>query len=46
MTVLGARLFWARLIYVPAYALGIAYVRTLVWAVSIVGIVLLLVPLF
>lgn len=41
---LGAELyFWARLVYVPVYAAGIVYLRTLVWAVSIVGIVLLLV---
>ncbi|MEO8998197.1 MAG: MAPEG family protein [Rhodanobacter sp.] len=47
MTVLGAELyFWARLVYVPAYAAGIAYVRTLIWAASIVGIVSLLVALF
>jgi uncharacterized MAPEG superfamily protein len=47
MTVLGAQLyFWARLIYVPAYAAGIPYLRTLVWAVSIVGIVLVLAALF
>ncbi|GLQ94774.1 MAPEG family protein [Dyella acidisoli] len=46
MTALGAQLyFWARLIYVPIYALGIPYLRTLVWSVSIVGIVLLLMPL-
>lgn len=47
MTVLGAQLyFWARLIYVPLYVAGIPYVRTLAWAVSIVGVVLLLVALF
>jgi uncharacterized MAPEG superfamily protein len=47
MTVLGAQLyFWGRLVYVPLYAAGIAYVRTLAWAVSIVGIVLLLLALF
>ena len=40
---LGAQLyFWARLVYVPVYAAGIPYLRTLVWAVSIAGIVLLL----
>ncbi|NUO72409.1 MAG: hypothetical protein HOQ10_06810 [Frateuria sp.] len=40
---LGAQLyFWARLVYVPVYAAGIPYLRTLVWAVSFVGIVLLL----
>ncbi|MBQ4856411.1 MAPEG family protein [Rhodanobacter sp. B2A1Ga4] len=47
MTVLGAQLyFWARLAYVPAYAAGIPYLRTLIWAVSIVGIVLVLTALF
>lgn len=46
LTVLGAQLyFWARLAYVPVYAAGIPYLRTLIWAVSIVGIVLLLVAL-
>ncbi|WP_313348839.1 MAPEG family protein [Stenotrophomonas sp.] len=33
--------FWARLVYVPLYAAGIPYIRSLVWVVSIVGIVLL-----
>ena len=47
MTVLCAQLyFWARLIYVPVYAAGIPYLRTLVWTVSIVGIVLVLIALF
>lgn len=47
MTVLGAQLyFWARLAYVPLYAAGIPYVRTLAWTVSIVGIVLVLLALF
>jgi uncharacterized MAPEG superfamily protein len=46
LTVLGAQLyFWARLAYVPAYAAGIPYLRSLIWAVSIAGIVLLLVAL-
>ena len=36
---LGAQLFfWARLVYFPVYLAGIAYVRTAVWAVSIVGL--------
>jgi uncharacterized MAPEG superfamily protein len=44
---MGAQLyFWARLVYVPVYAAGIPYLRTLVWAVSIAGLVLLLVALF
>ena len=47
LTVLGAQLyFWARLVYVPVYAAGIPYLRTLVWTVSIAGIVLVLAALF
>jgi uncharacterized MAPEG superfamily protein len=47
MTILGAQLyFWARLAYVPVYAAGIPYLRTLIWTTSIVGIVLLLGALF
>ncbi|MEO6799109.1 MAG: MAPEG family protein [Rhodanobacter sp.] len=47
MTILGAQLyFWARLVYVPVYAAGTPYLRTLVWAVSIVGIALVLAALF
>ena len=43
MTVLGAQLFfWARLAYAVVYLAGIAWLRTAVWAVSMVGVVLLL----
>ena len=43
MTMLGTQLhFWARVAFVPVYALGIPVVRTLVWASSLVGIVLVL----
>jgi uncharacterized MAPEG superfamily protein len=42
-TALGAQLyFWTRLIYVPVYAAGIPVARTVVWAASIVGLVLVL----
>ena len=42
-TALGAEIyFWARLLYVPIYAAGVAFVRTLVWTASVVGIVMLL----
>ena len=38
-TALGAQLyFWARLAYFPIYIIGIAYVRTLLFAVSLWGI--------
>ena len=46
-TALGAQLyFWARLAYIPAYASGIPYVRSLIWAVSLVGILMVLIALF
>ncbi len=42
-TALGAQIyFWARLIFVPIYAAGVAVLRTLVWTVSVVGIVMVL----
>ena len=35
---LGARLFfWARLVYIPIYMIGIPVARTAVWAISIIG---------
>jgi uncharacterized MAPEG superfamily protein len=30
--------FWARIAYIPVYYAGIAYLRTAVWVVSIVGL--------
>ena len=40
---LGAQIyFWARLVYVPVYAAGIPGLRTLIWAVSIAGLVMVL----
>jgi uncharacterized MAPEG superfamily protein len=42
-TALGAEIyFWARLVYVPIYAAGIALARTIVWTVSIIGLVMVL----
>jgi uncharacterized MAPEG superfamily protein len=42
MTLLGAQLFfWARLAYAIIYVLGIPWLRTGAWAVSVVGLVLL-----
>lgn len=34
--------FWARLVYVPLYAAGIPGVRTLVWLISFIGIILVM----
>lgn len=43
---LGAHLyFWGRLAYVPAYAAGVPWVRSLVWSVSTLGIPLILLSL-
>ncbi len=45
-TALGAQVyFWARLLYVPAYALGISYLRTAIWAAALVGLVMVVRPL-
>jgi len=45
-TVLGAQLFfWARLVYAVVYLIGIPWVRTGVWAVSVVGLILIFVQL-
>jgi uncharacterized MAPEG superfamily protein len=42
-TALGAQLyFWARLVYIPIYALGIPFVRSVVWMVSIIGILMVI----
>ena len=41
-TVLGAQLFfWARLTYAVIYLIGIPWARTIAWAISIVGLVLI-----
>jgi uncharacterized MAPEG superfamily protein len=46
MTVLGAQLFfWARLAYAIVYLIGIPWLRTGVWAVSIVGLILIFLQL-
>jgi uncharacterized MAPEG superfamily protein len=46
MTALGAQLFfWARLVYAPVYVIGIPWVRTGVWVVSLVGLILIFLQL-
>ncbi len=46
-TALGAQLyFWARVAYVPVYAAGLPVVRTVIWAASIVGLVMVLTAAF
>ncbi len=40
---MGAQIyFWARVVYLPVYVVGIPYLRTLVWAASLWGILQLL----
>ena len=35
--------FWARVVYLPLYAVGIPYLRSLVWLVSLVGLIMVIV---
>lgn len=45
-TALGAAVyFWARVVYIPAYASGIPLVRSIAWFVSLAGLVMMLLPL-
>ena len=42
----GAKMwFWARVAYLPLYVLGLPYVRTLAWLVSVSGLVAMLAAL-
>lgn len=46
-TALGAQIwFWARVTYLPTYAVGIPFLRTAIWAVSLVGLLMLVFALF
>ncbi len=46
LTLIGAHLyFWGRLVYVPLYASGIPMVRSIVWGIATIGIVLVLLAL-
>ncbi len=46
MTALGAQLFfWGRVAYAVVYWIGIPWVRTVVWAVSLIGLILIFVQL-
>jgi len=39
----GAEIFfWARVLYIPVYYAGITYLRTAIWVVSIVGLVMMI----
>jgi uncharacterized MAPEG superfamily protein len=46
VTALGAQLFfWARVVYVPIYLIGFPWVRTAIWGVSVVGLVMIFLQL-
>jgi len=46
VTALGAHLFfWARLLYAIVYVVGIPWLRTLVWLVSVIGLLMIFVQL-
>jgi uncharacterized MAPEG superfamily protein len=46
-SVLGSQIYiWARVFYVPAYVIAIPFVRTLIWAASLVGILMVLAALW
>ena len=46
MTLLGAQIFvWARLVYAVVYLAGIPWLRTGVWFVSVIGMVLIFLQL-
>jgi len=45
MTALGAQIyFWGRVAYVPLYAFGVPTVRSLVWVVSLAGLIMVAIP--
>lgn len=47
LTLWGTHLYlFGRVIYLPLYAFGVAYVRSLVWGVSFVGLVMVIAALF
>ena len=46
VTALGAQLFfWSRLAYVPVYVIGIPWLRTVLWGVSLAGLLQMLLQL-
>jgi uncharacterized MAPEG superfamily protein len=46
MAVMGATIFLvARVLYLPAYLSGVFALRSLVWGVSLIGLVMMLMPL-
>ena len=43
LTSIGAQtFFWGRVIYLPLYAAGVPYVRSLIWLISLVGLLMII----
>ena len=43
LSAIGAHIyFWCRVVYIPLYAIGIPVVRTSVWTISVIGILMVL----
>ena len=46
-TAMGAMIFfWARLVYAVIYLLGVPWLRTLAWVVSVIGMIMIALQLF
>ncbi|MBM3509521.1 MAG: hypothetical protein FJX61_05200 [Alphaproteobacteria bacterium] len=46
-TAVGAQVyFWSRVLYVPAYASGVPRLRTAIWQIGMIGLVVIMVQLF
>ena len=46
-TALGAQVFfWARIVYAVVYVIGVPWLRTLIWLVSVVGLLMILSQIF
>lgn len=46
ISAMGAAIwFWARIVYIPAYVIAIPMVRSVMWFVSIGGLLMMLIPL-
>ena len=43
---LSAVFFWARLVYALVYLVGVPWLRTVVWFVSVIGMIMIAVQLF
>ncbi len=47
LTFVGTHLyFFGRVLYLPLYALGVAYLRSLAWVISLAGLVMVIAALF